>query len=516
MREGTAVDLDTSMLIPETAPAAGRGVRRRRAHAVWEITLRCNLACAHCGSRAGSSRPAELSTDEALHLVDQLAEIGINEVTLLGGEAFLRPDWLSIARAVVEAGMKCSMTTGGWGVTEGMAARIKDAGISVVGISVDGLEPTHDALRGRKGSWQRCFTTMDRLARAGVRIGCNTQINRLSAPELPRLYEHLREAGIFAWQVQLTGPMGHAADRPEILIQPSELLDVFPLLARVARRCRRDGISLQPGQNVGYYGPYERLLRSGGDPWGFWTGPVEGIAVIGIESDGSVKADPTLPSADYVGGNVRDRPLREIVEESDRLRFNLGAGTESGTSHLWGFCQSCEYAELCRGGDTFTAHVFFGRRGNHPYCHHRALVQQDRGVRERLTLEVAASGQPYDHGLFSIVEEPADAPWPAEDALRFTADKVLWPPGWADGEPGADDDVWGGSDDRRLALALVGPPPSVSLLPRWAWADELAQLRAVLAAKAALDRAEAERWSAPGVPAKSDSVPAQAISSTTP
>lgn len=330
-------------------------------------------------------------------MVGQLAHIGIDEVTLLGGEAFLRPDWLTIAAAVVSAGMKYSMTTGGWGITEAMAAGIAEAGIAVVGVSVDGLEPTHDALRGRTGSWQRCFQTMDRLASAGVRVGCNTQINRLSAPELPRLYECLRDAGIFAWQVQLTGPMGHAADRPEILLQPPELLDVFPLLARIARRCQRDGMSLQPGQNVGYYGPYERLLRSGGHPWGFWTGPVEGIAVIGIESDGSVKADPTLPSAEYVGGNVRDRPLRQIVEESDRLRFNLGAGTAEGTAHLWGFCQSCEHAELCRGGDAFTAHVFFGRRGNHPYCHHRALVLQDRGVRERLVLEVAASGLPYDH-----------------------------------------------------------------------------------------------------------------------
>lgn len=482
--------LQASAAMVVTKPLTVRRAGRRRAHAVWEITLRCNLACTHCGSRAGPSRPAELSTEEALNLVGQLADIGIDEVTLLGGEAFLRPDWLTIAQAVVSAGMKCSMTTGGWGITEGMAAGIAEAGIAVVGVSVDGLEATHDALRGRPGSWQRCFQTMDRLAGAGVRVGCNTQINRLSAPELPRLYECLRDAGIFAWQVQLTGPMGHATDHPEMLLQPSELLDVFPLLARIARRCRRDDISFQPGQNVGYYGPYERLLRSGGHPWGFWTGPVEGIAVIGIESDGSVKADPTLPSAEYVAGNVRERSLREIVEESDRLCFNLGAGTAEGSAHLWGFCQSCQHADLCRGGDAFTAHVFFGRRGNHPYCHHRALVHQSRGVRERLVLEVAASGLPYDHGLFSVVEEPVDVPWPVDDGLRFTADKVVWPPGWAaaeedDGEPPDR------SDDPRLALSLVGPPGSTSVLPRWAWNDELTELHAVLATKDALDEAEA-------------------------
>ena len=65
-------------------------------------------------------------------MVGQLADIGIDEVTLLGGEAFLRPDWLTIAAAVVRAG-KSSMTTGGWGVTEAMAAGIARSGIAVVG-----------------------------------------------------------------------------------------------------------------------------------------------------------------------------------------------------------------------------------------------------------------------------------------------------------------------------------------------------------------------------------------------
>lgn len=85
----------------------------RTSYAVWEITLKCNLACSHCGSRAGQARHQELSTAEALNLVQQLAEVGIKEVTLIGGEAFLRPDWLVIAKAITDAGMLCGMTTGG-------------------------------------------------------------------------------------------------------------------------------------------------------------------------------------------------------------------------------------------------------------------------------------------------------------------------------------------------------------------------------------------------------------------
>ena len=81
-------------------------------YAVWEITLRCDLACHHCGSRAGRARPDELSTEECLDLVRQMADLGVKEVTLIGGEAYLRDDWIEIARAVVQSGMTCTVTTG--------------------------------------------------------------------------------------------------------------------------------------------------------------------------------------------------------------------------------------------------------------------------------------------------------------------------------------------------------------------------------------------------------------------
>src|SRR5262245_3646227 len=86
-------------------------------YAVWETTLRCDLACRHCGSRAGRTRPDELSTAEALDLVAQMAELGVKEVTVIGGEAYLRDDWTEIIQAVRAAAMICTMTTGGRGLT---------------------------------------------------------------------------------------------------------------------------------------------------------------------------------------------------------------------------------------------------------------------------------------------------------------------------------------------------------------------------------------------------------------
>ncbi|WP_375498183.1 nif11-class peptide radical SAM maturase 3 [uncultured Nostoc sp.] len=406
---------------------------RRISYAVWEITLKCNLACNHCGSRAGQARTQELSTEEALDLVRQLAEVGITEVTLIGGEAFMRPDWLEIAQAITQAGMLCQMTTGGFGISLETARRMKQAGIVNVSVSIDGgTAETHDRLRGKKGSWQSAFKTMSHFREVGIYFGCNTQINRLSAPEFPLIYEQIRDAGARAWQIQLTVPMGNAADNADILLQPYELLDLYPMLARVSKRASREGVRMQPGNNIGYYGPYERLMRGGGNEWGFWQGCGAGLSTLGLEADGAIKGCPSLPTAAYTGGNIRDRSLREIVEQTEELRFNLDADTPKGTEHLWGFCKTCEYAELCRGGCTWTAHVFFDRRGNNPYCHHRALEQAKQGMRERVYPKVQAQGLPFDNGEFALIEEPIDAPWPEKDPLHFTSDRIQWSDSWQD------------------------------------------------------------------------------------
>jgi radical SAM protein with 4Fe4S-binding SPASM domain len=389
--------------------------RPRRSYAVWEITLACNLACNHCGSRAGKKRADELSTVEALDVVRQLAEVGIEEVTLIGGEAFLRRDWLTIAAAIRDAGMTCTLTTGGYGISAGLARAILAAGIEQVSVSVDGLEATHDGLRGRPGSWRACLASMKHLAQAGIDVACNTQINRLTAPELEETYRVLQSAGMTAWQVQLTVPMGNAADRPEILLQPVELLELFPLLARLRTLADRDSVYFAPGNNIGYYGPYEGQLRPHEEAGQVWGGCHAGLNTLGLEADGTIKGCPSLPTSAYTGGNIREHSLRDIILHTPQLNFNAGASTD----HLWGFCQTCTYAKLCRGGCTWTAHVFFDRPGNNPYCHHRALMQAERGIRERLVRTQAPPGVPFDNGVFQLIEEPLQAPWPEDDPLRL-------------------------------------------------------------------------------------------------
>src|SRR5689334_2208928 len=120
-------------------------------YVVWELTLRCDLACRHCGSRAGLPRAAELTVDEALGVVAQLSEMGTGEVAFIGGEAYLAPEWLRIVRAVADAGIRPTMTTGARALTAALARQAAEAGLQAVSVSVDGLEATHDRLRAVPG-----------------------------------------------------------------------------------------------------------------------------------------------------------------------------------------------------------------------------------------------------------------------------------------------------------------------------------------------------------------------------
>jgi MoaA/NifB/PqqE/SkfB family radical SAM enzyme len=202
--------------------------RKWRPHyVIWEVTLRCDLSCAHCSSRAGHARDDELSTGEELALVDELADLGLEEVILIGGEAYLRSDWLDIVRAIRGRGMRCTMVTGGRAFSDDLAQAGHDAGLQSVSVSVDGLAPEHDALRGARGGFDAAMRAIASVRRAKMQASANTQIGRANLRTIPALFERLMDAGIEAWQLQITVAMGRAADHPELLLEPYQMLEVL-------------------------------------------------------------------------------------------------------------------------------------------------------------------------------------------------------------------------------------------------------------------------------------------------
>jgi Y-X(10)_GDL-associated radical SAM protein len=380
----------------------------RPVHVVWEITLACDLKCNHCGSRAGVRRPDELTTEECLEVVEQLADLGVREVTLIGGEAYMRKDWLEIIRAIRDHGMSPTMQSGGRSLDEKKIAAAKEAGLEACGVSVDGLRELHDKLRGVPGSFDAAVRALELLKAHEIASSVNTQIGREVMPELREMMGLFIEKGARNWQIQLTVAMGNAADDESLLLQPFQLRELYPLLAELFAEGQKKGFVLRPGNNIGYFGPYESLWRGGGREHVHWNGCNAGQNTIGIEADGKVKGCPSLPTEGYTGGNVRELSVEDIWNTAPELAFTR----ERTIDDLWGFCRGCYYADVCRSGCTWTSTVLFGRPGNNPYCHHRVLELEKEGLRERLVKVAPAKGLPFDHGRFEIVLEPIDAPIP--------------------------------------------------------------------------------------------------------
>jgi radical SAM protein with 4Fe4S-binding SPASM domain len=180
-------------------------------------------------------------------------------------------------------------------------------------------------------------------------------------------------------------------------------------------------------------------LRYGSERGYAWNGCGASESSLGIEADGSVKGCPSLPTADYVGGNVRNRSLREIWS-------GLVAEKTERPAELWGFCATCPHAQRCKAGCTWTSHVLFGRPGNNPFCHFRTLELAERGLIETLAPRAAAPGEPFDFGRYDIVEKAIGDTFDKDPLIDMTLVSALF--GLAQNSTG----VWSKSE---LATALA-------------------------------------------------------------
>lgn len=381
-------------------------------YAVWEITMRCDHACAHCGSRAELARPDELTTTELYEVADQLIRLGTREVTLIGGEAYLRSDVYELVEYLSKAGIYVAIQTGGLGLNERRMRKLADAGLKGIGVSIDGPADVHDVLRDRVGSFAAGIRAMEVAKSFGMNVTSNTQVNQLTLGRFQETADAVRAAGAKVWRIQLTVPMGRAADRPEWLLQPWQMVDAIDELAAVkigilteayeAGIAPNKVMNVTVGNNIGYYGPHEHLLRSTpGVAAKAWYGCQAGKFTLGIESDGKIKGCPSLPTAPYVGGNVRDVSIEDLWNNDERLRFVR----DRDTSELSGYCKGCYYADVCRAGCSFTTHCFFGSRGNNPFCYYRVQKMAEQGLRERVVQVEGAAGLPYDFGKFELKSE---------------------------------------------------------------------------------------------------------------
>ncbi|MCP4678099.1 MAG: radical SAM protein [Deltaproteobacteria bacterium] len=338
----------------------------------WELTLACNARCIHCGSSAGAPREDELTTEEALGLIDDLAALDCEAVTFSGGEPFLRKDWPLLAESLLRAGVRTEAITNGLCVSE-QADAIASAGFNNVTFSVDGTAKTHDRIRGVSGGLERLLEGVGSIANRGTHIGAVTQINLLNWRELDQIHDLLVTNGFEGWQVQLTMPHGRAADnREELCLAQQDLLTLENTLLKLHHK---SPIFIQIADNIGYLGRNEPKLRAGASPTHkIWGGCQAGLQVIGITSDGTIRGCLSMPPA-LNEGNIRERPLSEIWNDPKGFSYNR----QFDAASLDGTCSKCPLGPLCRGGCKSLAYAYTGDLNSNPYCLRRLADETNGG-----------------------------------------------------------------------------------------------------------------------------------------
>ena len=163
---------------------------------IWNLIRRCNLTCKHCYAlSADHDYAGELSLPEVFTVMDDLKAFGVPALILSGGEPLLRPDLFEIAARARDLGFYTGLSTNGTLIDAPMAARIAGAGFDYVGISLDGLKPTHDKFRRLDGAFDRSLAAIRHLATHNVKVGLRFTMTALNAHDLPALLQLMQDEG---------------------------------------------------------------------------------------------------------------------------------------------------------------------------------------------------------------------------------------------------------------------------------------------------------------------------------
>lgn len=328
---------------------------------VWELTLKCNMRCKHCGSRAGKARKNELTVDECLNIAGQLVDLGCKQVTFIGGEVFLYGGWEKISRKLAENDLDVNIITNGFLLGDEQIAQIKHARLVNIGISLDGMEDNHNNIRNVNTSFEKVMEAIDVLNREGVPVAVVTSLIDQNFEDLWPMYDLLVEKGIQLWQLQIVNPMGNMADKKGFLLDPTKV----PLVTRFIREKRNEQkLMIYAGDNIGYFDENELYLRSQPGTMYEWFGCQAGLRVVGIDSIGNVKGCESLYSDEFIEGNLRKESLSEIWYKKGNFTYNRAFDI----SMLTGSCKGCDKGAICRGGCRGACYFITDSKFENPYC----------------------------------------------------------------------------------------------------------------------------------------------------
>ncbi len=322
---------------------------------VWNMTRACNLRCIHCYAKASPGpAPDELSTAEARAMIDDLAAFGCPVILFSGGEPLVREDIYELVAYATSRGMRAVISTNGTLITPDVAKRLKDLGLSYVGISLDGLEQVHDRFRGTPGAFKAAMAGVKACMDAGLKVGLRFTVYRKNVDEVPKVLDFIRREGIPRVCFYHLVYAGRGTKLMEEDLSHAQTRAFLDLLMDRTKEMFEQGFCPEVLTVDNHAdGPYVYLRLKREDPqraeevlellkWNEGNSSGRGIGCISWNGD----VHPDQFWRHLVIDNIRNRPFSEIW--TDTSHPILGK-LKDKRPHLKGRCRQCRWLDICGG-----------------------------------------------------------------------------------------------------------------------------------------------------------------------
>ena len=333
---------------------------------VWNVGRRCNLRCVHCYSQSRNEEYAgELTHEEGLRLIDDLAAFGAPVLLFSGGEPLMRPRLFELIDHAKEQGMRAVLSTNGTLITADVAAGLKQFGLSYVGVSLDGLEETNDRFRGVKGAFAMALEGIRNCREAGIKVGLRFTMNRRNIQDIGGIFDLLISEDIprvCFYHLVYAGRGTKLIDEDLSHHQTRQAVDLIIDRTRDAHDAGKPIEVLTVDNHCDGAHLYLRMLREDAEKskgvlelLTMNGGNSSGVGIGCVSWDGSVHADQFWRH--YSFGSVRERPFSEIWTDTSN---ELMARLKDRKGFLKGRCASCKWLDICNGNFRVRAEAVTG------------------------------------------------------------------------------------------------------------------------------------------------------------
>lgn len=359
--------------------------------AVWNFTNQCNLNCKHCYQDTDHQRPAdELSLDEKLAFVDQVAEEYVPMIAFAGGEPTISRDLLPVLRRCQHYGIHTTIATHGGTMTPSLAEELVAAGVKYVEISLDSVHPErHDAFRGQPGMWHRTVRGMRYVAQQeGLRLGVAMCVHQGNYDEVEDMLQFAVDVGAGCFAHFNFIPVGRGLEMAQEDLTPAQREELLLTLNRWMQSGKIGVISTAPqlGKVCLAHAPADGKTAAShaGAGAGLKTRVIAkylgacgaGRTYVAIEPNGDITPCVYLPHR--VLGNIRQRNFRDIFRNNEF--WDILCDRNQRLHH----CEVCAYKNYC-GGCRARADAYHGQlHAGDPGClfnekHWETLLAQGSG-----------------------------------------------------------------------------------------------------------------------------------------